>query len=470
MPFPRPQNAAIAAETPGTAHSTWPFRITWKSTLFRSRSPERRSRKPVPSAESAFRRFLECGIHRFGTVRYRCPDCGEDLFVPFSCKRRGLCPSCDSKRAELTVAHSSDNLLPDVPYRQWVLVVPKVLRWHLNQRPDLVNEVTRILADTLEKHLKTQVPGSMPGQEHFIQRFGSDLNLHIHIHAVVSDGLFEESRNILGLPVLSFHQAPVPTDEDIAGLTEKLRRRIIKRFVSLHALTQEKADMMLSWDWSGFSLHAKTSIQAQDRKGLENLLRYCARPGLRTKRLTYSKGKNEVQYRTETVQGRNKLLKMTPLEFMRKVAVLIPPPNKNLVHYYGALAPNSPLRELTVKEARKAAERVRGNAKAPNQAVERLKEEVSVRARSWAALLSRIFEIEPLICSQCGGTLVPVAAILDDRELERITKHLGLPSDLPKTVPAKSRPPPLEGDSCDEDSQVDPRADLYAGIDSLPAD
>jgi hypothetical protein len=53
-----------------------------------------------------------------------------------------------------------------------------------------------------------------------------------------------------------------------------------------------------------------------------------------------------------------------------------------------------------------------------------------------------------------------VAAILDDRELERLTKHLGLPSDLPKTVPAKSRPPPMEGDSCDEDSQVDPRADL----------
>ncbi|MBI5883323.1 MAG: transposase [Elusimicrobia bacterium] len=258
------------------------------------------------------------------------------------------------------------------------------------------------------------------------------------VHAVVSDGLFQETKNILGQSKLEFHRSPAPTDEDIARLTEKLRRRIIKRFVSLGALTPEKADMMRSWDWSGFSLHAKTSIQALDRKGLENLLRYCARPGLRTKRLTYSKENNEVQYRTETVQGRNKLL----------------------VHYYGALAPNSPLRELTVKEARKAAERERRKAKTPNQAVERLKEEVSVRSRSWAALLSRIFEIEPLVCSQCGANLVPVAAIMDDRELERLAKHLGLPSDLPKTVPAKSRPPPLEGDSCDEDSQVDPRADL----------
>jgi hypothetical protein len=49
---------------------------------------------------------------------------------------------------------------------------------------------------------------------------------------------------------------------------------------------------------------------------------------------------------------------------------------------------------------------------------------------------------------------------MDDRELERLTKHLGLSSDLPKTLPARSRPPPPEGDSCEEDSQLDPRADL----------
>ncbi|MBI5884260.1 MAG: transposase [Elusimicrobia bacterium] len=114
------------------------------------------------------------------------------------------------------------------------------------------------------------------------------------------------------------------------------------------------------------------------------------------------------------MQGKNKLLRMVPLEFMRRVAVLIPPPNKNLVHYYGALAPNSSLRELTVKEARKAAERERRKTKTPNQA-----------ARSWAALLSRIFELEPHICSQCGATLVPVAAIMDDRELVPFPSIIG---------------------------------------------
>ena len=37
--------------------------------------------RPRRETEDQFRRFIECGILRFGAVRYRCPACGEDLFV-----------------------------------------------------------------------------------------------------------------------------------------------------------------------------------------------------------------------------------------------------------------------------------------------------------------------------------------------------------------------------------------------------
>ena len=90
-------------------------------------------RRPVPHPviERSLRSFLECGIHRFGVVRFQCKKCGTDLFVAFSCKRRGVCPSCDAKRAVAGVAWAVDNLLPQVPYRQWVLVVPKRLRYFI---------------------------------------------------------------------------------------------------------------------------------------------------------------------------------------------------------------------------------------------------------------------------------------------------------------------------------------------------
>lgn len=96
------------------------------------RDPPDRRPRPHPAAITAMEKFVECSDMRFGTVRYRCPDCGHDMFVAFSCKRRGLCPSCDAKRAAIITAEASDRLLPPVPFRQWVLVVPKRLRWYLN--------------------------------------------------------------------------------------------------------------------------------------------------------------------------------------------------------------------------------------------------------------------------------------------------------------------------------------------------
>lgn len=61
------------------------------------RDPPSRQPRPHPAVITAMEKFVECGDMRFGAVRYRCPDCGHDMFVAFSCKRRGLCPSCDAK-------------------------------------------------------------------------------------------------------------------------------------------------------------------------------------------------------------------------------------------------------------------------------------------------------------------------------------------------------------------------------------
>ncbi len=48
--------------------------------------------------ERDFRKYLECGILAHGFARARCRDCGEDFLVAFSCKARGACPSCNTRR------------------------------------------------------------------------------------------------------------------------------------------------------------------------------------------------------------------------------------------------------------------------------------------------------------------------------------------------------------------------------------
>ena len=146
--------------------------------------------RPHPAIITALEKFVECGVMRFGAVRFRCPECGRDMFVAFSCKRRGVCPSCDAKRSVIVTATALDRLLPPAPYRQWVLVIPKRLRYFINHRPDLAGQLSKIFAREINRFLCRNNTG-MPAQLHFIQRFGGALNIHVHVHAVVSDGIFD---------------------------------------------------------------------------------------------------------------------------------------------------------------------------------------------------------------------------------------------------------------------------------------
>jgi len=53
------------------------------------------SAQGVPDfVEDEFRRFLGCGSLVGGFARLKCETCGHEKLVPFSCKRRGICPSC----------------------------------------------------------------------------------------------------------------------------------------------------------------------------------------------------------------------------------------------------------------------------------------------------------------------------------------------------------------------------------------
>jgi hypothetical protein len=79
--------------------------------------------------------YLRCGILAHGFARVRCSTCNDELLVAFSCKRRGICPSCTARRMADTAAHLVDRVLPSAPYRQWVLSVPKPLRLRLARDP-----------------------------------------------------------------------------------------------------------------------------------------------------------------------------------------------------------------------------------------------------------------------------------------------------------------------------------------------
>jgi hypothetical protein len=102
--------------------------------------------------------YLRCGVLAHGFLRLRCDECREDHLVGFGCKGRGFCPSCGARRMTQTAAHLVDEILPDVPIRQWVLSLPIPLRVLLAAQPKLLTPVLDVVQRAITGHLVTEYP------------------------------------------------------------------------------------------------------------------------------------------------------------------------------------------------------------------------------------------------------------------------------------------------------------------------
>jgi hypothetical protein len=195
---------------------------------------QRERDRNVPGfVEREFREFLECGVLAHGFIRVHCDTCGLDRVVPYSCKHRGFCNSCGGRRMADTAAHLVDRVFPRVPVRQWVLSLPYYLRYRLAYDAQMVTDVLSIFTKTVFASLirRAREFGAVRKAQceavTFIQRFGSALNLNLHLHMLAIDGVYaadDEDRP-------EFQVVLAPDNEEIAELTASLAERIPK---SLH--------------------------------------------------------------------------------------------------------------------------------------------------------------------------------------------------------------------------------------------
>jgi hypothetical protein len=275
-------------------------------------SVRRPVRPPHPQALvcKAFAKYLECGIFAHGFARVRCGDCGHNYFVAFSCKGRGVCPSCTTRRLVETAAHLTDHVFPRLPVRQWVLSVPKRLRYFMQRDGAVLNMVLRIFLRVIAQTLQTHSPGAAHmdkaglhiGAIAFIHRFGSSLTNTSTSTFVLWTGclrkwraramLMRPSNLIAGCHLSRGHRHRCGYRGPSADHTAK---RILRAFVARGLLENCDAKDMLGYQHSGFSVDAGVCIEAHDRAALERLLRYCARPPFSMDRLR--KEGSELVYR-----------------------------------------------------------------------------------------------------------------------------------------------------------------------------
>ena len=117
----------------------------------------------------------------------------------------------------------------------------------------------------------------------------------------------------------------------------------------------------------------------------------------------------------------------SPLDFMAALSAHIPNKFEQTIRYYGAYSARSRGKRLAV--AAQALPEGSPYSPLPASTVERpSKKTVS---KSWARLIKKIYEVDPLICPRCGSTMTIKAFITNTSEVARIMANLQLPNFHP---------------------------------------
>jgi hypothetical protein len=431
--------------------------------------------------------YLQCGILAHGFLRLGCDMCHKELLLPFSCKRRGFCPSCAGRRMAQTAAHLVERVIPWVPMRQWVVSVPVPLRYWMAASQELTATVHTIIRTTIGQYYVHQAvtrgaPQAkvQPGSVTFIQRFGSAINLNLHFHCIFLEGVYldrsDQDRK------LRFVTGEAPTDTDIAAMVQKISRRVIRRLRRLGYLEMgmeaaaatgydplgddvpelartlaasvlqriafgERAGQKVRRIGSGFgregeaptltgprcasaqgfSLHANTQVPAHRRDQLERLIRYTARGAVSLERLAQDANGDLLYTFTHPWSDGTTGIRLSPVELLEKLAALVPLPCVHLVRYGGRLAPHSHLRGTIIPTPRQ-------------QGVEDEATNTGTSPWSWARLLKRVFALDMARCPFCQqGSLRIIAAITQGEVIRKILRHLKLATDPPPIAPARVR-------------------------------
>jgi hypothetical protein len=177
---------------------------------------------------------------------------------------------------------------------------------------------------------------------------------------------------------------------------------------------------------AGVTLHANVCVPARDRRRLERLCRYAARPPLCTERLSQrDDGRLEYRLRHRWRDGTTHVL-FEDLELVERLAALVYPPRFHTVRYHGILAPGASCRDRVVPrparvddvEPRRSSSAGSARGHPAGEAADPSADRE--RRLTWAELMRRVFAVDVLECPRCCGRLRILAVITSLKAIRAI--------------------------------------------------
>jgi len=265
------------------------------------------------------------------------------------------------------------------------------------------------------------------------QSFGDFLRYNPHFHFLILEGGFDEHGNFIYIPI-----------RDLSEMKEYFRHLVISHFKDTGLLYHKMALNLLSWKHSGFNINNSIRIMGNDNKAREALAQYIARCPISLDKIIYESFKGKVIFKTKyNAYFKENLKVFDAVEFIGQTVQHIPIPRIRLIRYYGLYSSKSrgkwkdwdhvarlaPLGWKEQNGTEKQEEDDNNNESCNEDNVSSNKNKAS-----WARLITKIYEVDPLVCPKCGSEMRIIAVITDGYEINKILKHLIKTGKSPPSV------------------------------------
>ena len=244
------------------------------------------------------------------------------------------------------------------------------------------------------------------------------LGYHPHLHILVSDGCFHKNGMFTVSPTI-----------DKKALEQLFRHKVLKMLLAKGKITQDMIKLLDKWRHTGFNVFCGRRILPWQKKSMENLARYIIRASFSQERMTYHRESGQVEYQSK--DGKEARV-FDALEWLAAMCSHVPNKGEHMVRYYGYYS--------NVSRGK------RKKADADDKIPCILEPELTDMAfrKNWARLIQKIYEVDPLKCPKCQGSMRVIACIEDENVIKKILKHLGLWKVKPSP---RANGPPLIPDS-----------------------
>jgi hypothetical protein len=223
---------------------------------------------------------------------------------------------------------------------------------------------------------------------------------------------------------------------DVQLLGDEPGRRTQKAFGPVRVKAPRAAAVA---EVGGINVHASAAVDGRDRRRLEQLCRYMARPPLCQERLEQpSDGRIRLSLKKAWKDGTHAIL-LAPLDFIARLCAIIPPPRFHMLHYHGVLAGGSVVRQAIVPG--------RADPPKPKNPIPLFGQDEDASPATplpsrhpWPWLLARVFAVDILKCPvrSCSGEMKVVEIAKTTEHAARILAGFGArPPTRRSRIPAR---------------------------------